>query len=159
MKIFAASIAAVAVQPLVLYARLVPALFAPSGPWAGVGLVVVVVCVIAAAVVLVLGVPAFLLLRRLRRDSWNSLAFTGFVLGTLAAAVSWPRHLEGYSAGSNWHGRYVQTYVDGTPTSYAWFSFVENLVFFGLHGLVGALVFYWVWRRLTRFERRFPMNS
>ncbi len=159
MKIFAAAIAAVAVQPLVLYARLIPAMLVPSVPWAGVGGVVVVVCAIAAAAVLILAIPAFLLLRRLRRDSWASLAFTGFVLGTLASAVSWPRHLEGYSGGSNWHGRYVQTYVDGNPTNYAWLSFAENLVFFGLHGLVGALVFYGVWRRLTRFERQFPMNS
>ena len=154
MKTWVAAIAAVVVQPLVLFARFVPALLSSSEPMYGVGLFLVAVCVVAAAVVLVLGVPAFLLLRRLQRESWISLALTGVVLGALPIALSWPRHLDGYSAGSNWHGKYVQTYVNGTPTNYAWLSFAENVAFFGLHGLVGALAFYGVWQRLNRTERR-----
>jgi len=152
MKIWAAAIAAVAVQPFVFLARIAPDLIGSSQPSYGVGLFLVAICVVAAAVVLILGVPAFLLLRRFHLEGWATLALVGFTLGALPAALSWPRHLEGYSAGATWHGRYVQTYVDGSPTSYAWQSFFENLGYFGLHGLIGAIVFYSVWRRLARAD-------
>jgi len=102
--------------------------------------------VVGAAVVLVLGVPAFLALRRYQREGWSSLAAAGALLGTLPSAFFWPRTLDGYSAGQNWHGKYVETYVNGTPTIYAWLVYGESALFFALHGLVGALVFYGVWR-------------
>jgi membrane protease YdiL (CAAX protease family) len=154
MKTLLASLAAVAVQPLMFLARIAPDLIASAQATYGVGFFLLAVGVVAAAVVPILGIPAFLVLRRFRRDSWSTRAPTGLILGALPTAFAWPRHLEGYSAGSNWHGKYVQTYVDGAPTECAWLSFVENLIFFGLHGLVGALVFYGVWRRLARAEDR-----
>lgn len=74
------------------------------------------------------------------------MAIAGLCLGMLPPALSWPRRLEGYSAGQNWHGKYVDTYVDGVPTSYAWLTYAEGVLYFGLHGLVGALAFYAVLR-------------
>lgn len=106
----------------------------------------VAVAVVSAAAVLALGVPVFLTLRRFRREGWGSLAAAGSLLGALPIAFSWPRTLEGYSACQNWHGKYVETYVTGTPTTYAWLTYGESVLFFALHGLVGALVFYGVWR-------------
>ncbi len=149
MRVWLASMAAVAVQPLVMAGRLAPEYFAAPQPLYGIGFLFLSVVVVAAAAILVLGLPAFLLLQRLRRDSWLSLAITGFLLGALPiAATSWPRHLEGYSSGQNWHGKYVDLYLNGVPTSYAWATYGESVAFFGLHGLVGALVFYAVWRKL-----------
>jgi hypothetical protein len=150
MRIWIASLAAVLVQPLVFAARIVPDLMASPGPLYGVGFILVSVVVVAAAVVLTLGIPAFLLLRKFQRESWVSVAVAGVLLGALPAALFWPRHLEGYSAGQTWHGRYVDTYVDGVPTTYAWLSYIESVVYFGVHGLAGALAFYAVWRKLER---------
>jgi hypothetical protein len=99
---------------------------------------------------LLLGIPAFLLLDRFGRTSWTSLAIAGATLGMLPEALSWPRDLQGYSSGLNWHGKYVDMYIRGIPTTYAWLNYGENVFYFGMHGLIGALVFYATWRRLGR---------
>ena len=148
MRIWLASIAAVAVQPLVFAGRIAPDYFASSQPLYGVGFVLLSVVVVAAAVVLILGIPTFLLLSKFQREGWASLAIAGFALGVLPVAFSWPRHQEGFSSGQNWHGKYVDLYINGAPTTYAWFTYAENGMYFGLHGLAGALTFYAVWRKL-----------
>ncbi len=150
MRIWIASIAAVAVQPIVLALRFAPDYLTSPQPLYGVGFFVLSVVVVAAAVVLVLGIPAFLILHKYQREGWRSLAFAGFVLGALPFVFSWPGRLEGFSSGQNWHGKYVETYVNGVPTTYAWLTYGENILYFGLHGLAGALVFYAVWRKLGR---------
>lgn len=150
MRIWIASIAAVAVQPLVFAGRIAPDYLASSQPLYGVGFVLLSVVVVAAAVVLILGIPTFLMLRKFQREGWASLAIAGFVLGALPVAISWPRRLEGFSSGQNWHGKYVDIYISGAPTTYAWLTYGENVLYFGLHGLAGALVFYAVWHRLRR---------
>jgi len=150
MNIWLAAVAAVLVQPLVFVARLAPDYIVSPGPLYGIGFALVAVVVVAAAAVLLLGVPTFLVLRRFHRLSWVSLAIAGVMLGALPAVFSWPRVLEGYSAGQSWHGRYVDTYINGLPSPYAWLIYGEGVAFFALHGLVGALVFYVVWRARVR---------
>jgi len=112
----------------------------------------VAVAVVAAAAVFLLGIPTFLVLQRFDRVNWASLSISGFFLGGLSVAFSWPSHLEGFSAGQNWHGTYVNTYIDGIPTRYAWLTYAEGVLFFSLHGLVGALVFHAVFRKQERHE-------
>jgi hypothetical protein len=147
MNIWLAALAAVLIQPLVLLLRFLPGYVASPGPLHGLGFLLIAVVAVAAAVVLILGVPVFLLLRRYQRVGWRSLALAGALLGGSLAVFSWPREIEGYSAGHSWHGRHVDTYIDGIPTTYAWLTYGENVLFFALHGLIGALVFYAVWRR------------
>ena len=146
MSIWISAIAAVAVQPLVFLLQVLPDYLSSPQPLYGVGFAFVAVTVVGAAVVLVFGIPTFLALRRFHRDSWSSLTAAGALLGALPGALSWPRTLEGYSAGQSWHGKYVDTYINGVPTTYAWLTYGESVFFFALHGLVGALVFYGVWR-------------
>jgi hypothetical protein len=149
--ILAAAIAAVLVQPIVLAIRLLPALIASESPIYGVWIVVVAVLVVSVVFVILLGIPAFLLLRRFGHDGWFSLGTIGFLLGAVPSAlVFWPRRLSGYSAGENWHGHFEHTYVNGEPTIYAWYDYLENVAIFGLHGLVGALVFF----AIIRISRR-----
>ena len=154
MKIWIASLAAVAVQPLVIALRLAPDYFSSPESFHGMGFFFLSVLVVAAAAVLVLGVPAFLILRKLKCEGWRSLAFVGFVLGALPVMLFWPSYLGGYSASQNWHGKHIQTYIDGFPTTYAWLIYGEDAFYYGLHGLVGALVFYAVWLRLTTRPQR-----
>jgi hypothetical protein len=147
------TLAAVAVQPLVFLARLGPALLSSPNSLNDLGFMVGAVAVVAAAVVLLLGIPAFLLLRKFRRESWASVGVTGALLGALPNALFWPTRTTGYSAGNNWHGVYVDTYVNGVPTIYAWLQHGESVLWFSVHGLTGALAFYAVWRRLAGAPR------
>jgi hypothetical protein len=154
MRIWIASVAAVAVQPLVFAARFAPDYFASPQPLYGIGFMLLSVVVVAAAAVLLLGIPTVFLFRKFQRTGWTSFGIAGFVLGALpVGALSWPGRLEGFSSGENWHGKYVESYINGVPTIYAWLTYVENVMYFGLHGLVGALVFYAVWRKQDRPDR------
>jgi hypothetical protein len=74
MRIWIASMAAVAAQPLVMAARMSQDLLRSNQPLYGVDLMFLSVAVVAAAV-LVLGLPAFLLLRRFGRDSWLYVSY------------------------------------------------------------------------------------
>jgi hypothetical protein len=150
MRYFIATLAAAAVQPLIFLLRIAPEYFASPEPLYGLGGFLMAIVVVASGVALLLGIPAFLLLNRFGRASWTSLAIAGATLGMLPVALAWPRHLPGYSAGVSWHGKYVDTYIQGGPTTYAWLTYGENVFYFGVHGLIGALVFYAIWRRLDR---------
>lgn len=148
MRIWTASLAAVAVQPLVFAGRIAPDYIASPMEWNGLGFVLLCVLAVASASVLILGIPSFLVLRKFHRLDRVSLAIAGFAAGTLPVAVlGFPRRLEGYSSSVNWHGRHVVTYIDGLPTTHAWLMFGEQVLYFGLHGVIGALVFHAVWRR------------
>ncbi|WP_028101943.1 hypothetical protein [Pseudoduganella violaceinigra] len=151
MRIFFAFLSAVAVQPLVLALRIAPSYFSSPVPM-GIGeisFIYFLVVFVSAPVVLVLGIPTFLLLRRSARLGWLSVGLTGFMLGGFLAALFWPHALSSDSASQNWHGKDVEMYIDGSPTIYAWLSYGENIIYYGLHGLVGAVVFYAVWRKLA----------
>ena len=112
------------------------------------------ILIVSALVIVVVGVPTFLVLRRFGRDTPGRVAASGAVLAALPMALLvWPRYDSdpgaSFSSGGNWYGRYVDFVVDNKPTVYAWLAYAENIVFLGLHGLVAALVFRWVWHRIT----------
>jgi len=148
MRIAIASLAAVAVQPLVFFVRIAPDYFAAPVPMNGIGFVVLGIVVVGAAVVLLLGIPTYLFLRNSGHTNFPTIAIAGTLLGALPTALFWPRHREGYSSGHNWHGKYVATYINGVPTQYAWLNYGEDILYFGLHGLVGALIFHATWRAI-----------
>lgn len=100
-----------------------------------------------------MGIPVFLLLRKFHRDSWASVGAAGALIGALPYAFFWPTQMQGYSAGNNWHGTYVDTYINGSPTIYAWLQHGEDVLWFAIHGAIGALAFYASWRRLARAQR------
>jgi len=145
MRIVSATLAAVLIQPLfgITYTFL---------PMLGVGESLPVdqilqystyVLVFASFFVVVLGVPLFFLLKRFGKATKASVSGLGLALAILPVFVmGWPRHMKGYSSGGNWHGAYVEFYLHGVPTTYAWLSFAENVFWYGAHGLFGALLFY-----------------
>jgi hypothetical protein len=145
-----AALGATLVQP-VLFSLwfIVPGHFAAfplASNWIFVALVAALV--IGAAGVALLGIPAFLVLRRFNMASAGRIMAAGVLLGSLPAAIiGWPYRFHGYSSAGNWFGHYVQFYVDGVPTFYGWLSYAQGLALFGIHGLVGAFTFYRVWSR------------
>jgi ABC-type phosphate transport system permease subunit len=101
------------------------------------------VMVVSAIFVVVLGLPTYYLLKHYDKARKQLLAFSGAVLSSMPAVIfGWPRYSPGYTSGANWHRKYVELYQDSVPTIYAWLTHLENIFLFGLHGFVGALVFY-----------------
>ena len=113
---------------------------------------------IAIPFVLFVGVPIAVLLAHYGRFRWWSLAIIGFVAAAAPVAFSGPGGSSGYSSGGNWHGEYVDLVIDGEPTLFGWINHIESICFFGLHGLVGATVFYVVWRRSIGPNNSFKPN-
>ena len=145
------TIAAIAIQPFVFWLWfLLPLLF--FGAPVGVGDVLsmaLYVLAVASAFVAVLGIPIFLILRWLHRARALSLSMSGFFAGAIPLAIyTWPvtSSYSGYSSGGNWYGRYVEFFVNGNPTAYGWLNYAHGVAMFGLHGLIGGLMFFWVWR-------------
>jgi len=122
-------------------------------PWRQALLVGAVVLIVAAAFVLMLGLPAFVLLQRSGRSSVIAVGATGAALAAVPIAVlTWPLWKFGgtYSSGGNWHGHYVDFFIKSKPTLYGWLAYGQDVLQFGVHGLVGALVFNAIWQRLAK---------
>ncbi len=144
-----ATIAAIVVQPFVLFALFIlPALLfggqVSSNEIFGIPLFAGLV---AAPIVVVVGIPAFLLLRHFNCLSWWSLGGVGFIIAALPIAIYGWSDYAGYSSGGNWYGTPVDFVINGKKTFYGWLSYAQDIVFFGLHGLAGSLAFYFTWRR------------
>jgi len=149
MRILAAAAAAIAVQPVLFFGRMVPDLLISPGPLYGSAFLLLCVVIVATLAVALLGIPTFFLFRHFGIVNIRALGAAGFFFGALPIAVlSWPSTRAGFSSSGNWHGMHVASYVDGIPTLYAWLIQAENALFYGLHGLSAALVFSLVWRKL-----------
>jgi hypothetical protein len=148
-----ASLAAIAIQPLVLGIWLgVPMyLSGESVPAREVIGMAGLVTMVAAGFVLVIGIPSFLILRHLNRATAISLGTMGFLVAALPfAALGWPGNsFPGSSSGGGWHGSHVEFVVNGMVTGYGWLNYAEGTLIYGTHGLIGALAFLFVWRRLV----------
>jgi hypothetical protein len=113
--ILLATVAAIAVQPLVLLAWLfLPALIAgdtvPPKDIVGMSLFS---ALLASPFVVVVGIPAFLLLRYFRHLSWWSLGTIGLVVAACPVAVFGLFEYAGYSSGGNWYGTPVEFVING----------------------------------------------
>lgn len=148
--IFAGALGAIAIQPLLFGLWfLLPVEFSPfplTAQW--VIVLMLYSLIVAVAFVFILGVPAFLALRRIDRATSHWIAVVGLLIGAITAGiVTWPLRYNGYSSGENWFGHYVHFFVNGTPTIYSWLSYLRGVLIFGVHGFIGGLVFYYLWRR------------
>ena len=109
--------------------------------------------IFSAPFVLLLGLPMVWLLAKLRYLRWWPLALVGAIAGALMIGWRGPGSDPGTSYGGSWYGQYRQFVVNGEPTVYGWLSYLQSLVVFAAHGLLGATAMYWAWRRLS------PNNS
>jgi hypothetical protein len=101
--------------------------------------------VIAGAHVVVLGLPTYLVLRRLRALRWWSLIGSGFVLGAIPFALYvWPLRYAYLHSSSTSDG--VITMVDGHVTLAGWLQYASGVSFMGACGAVAALAFWLVSR-------------
>ena len=151
-----AFIAAVAVQPLVLFLWLaMPSVLSGAEmPWHDLAPISFYSMLFAAPFVLLLGVPLSLILWRLGRFRWWPLALAGALTGALFAGWDLPGGDPGYSSGGSWYGQYQDFIIAGEPTVYGWLNYIQSMLAFALHGLIGASTYYLVWASVLR-----PNNS
>lgn len=145
MRLVLATFAAVLVQPLLAIAYT----FGPflvireELPYSQLPGFAGSVTLVGAVFVVALGIPTYYFLRRFGIATKQRVALAGCALSAVPASIlGWPRRSTGFSSGGNWHGTYVEFYSDGVPTLYAWLTYFESVLWFGLHGFLGALVFY-----------------
>ncbi len=95
--------------------------------------------------VVVLGAPAYAILRWKGLIRWWSTVLTGFVLAALPIAFfTWPLRFPELKTTASFNG--VQTMVDGTPTAAGWAQYAEGFLFVSSCGALSGLVFWLVWR-------------
>jgi hypothetical protein len=107
--------------------------------------VATLIAVTAVGYVVILGIPAFLLLRWRKAIHWWSTTAAGFVVVFLLAAFDgWPAG--GGVSESHWDGgKMVWTVVSGVPTLEGWVRYIEEVVAFGVFGAIGGFAFWLVW--------------
>ncbi|MGN6229474.1 MAG: hypothetical protein ACTHNM_18760 [Dyella sp.] len=130
------------------------AMFKPDDPyiWIRTGHFLILCALISAAFVLVLGIPAYLLLRWRKAVRWWSTIASGFVLGAVPVAVfSWPLR---FSQGASATVDGVPTLVNGAPTLAGWLQYLESVAFFGACGAAAATTFWLIARSPNHSSKR-----
>jgi hypothetical protein len=100
------------------------------------------ICVLlSAAHVIVLGIPAYMILRWRNAVRWWSTIASGFVLGAIPLGVvsSWP---PGGPPGASANFDGVSTLVNGVPTLAGWLQYFQSIAFFGACGAAAATAFW-----------------
>ncbi|WP_444917886.1 hypothetical protein [Microbulbifer sp. JMSA003] len=109
--------------------------------WVRTGNFAVICFFVSGAFVLLLGLPAYFLLRKFRLVRWWSTLVVGFSLAAIPMAIfTWPLKYPELKTSASVNG--VQTMVDGVPTIAGWLQFTQGVLFLGVCGLVGALAFW-----------------
>lgn len=103
--------------------------------------------------VLLLGLPAVWLMRRLGFFRWWSMLITGFFLGSIPLGIfTWPNYPKG-TGSEDTNGVKI---VDGVPTNLFWSEYIDGVVQMGIIGAITAVIFYLIW---TRFNSTFNTDA
>lgn len=98
---------------------------------------------ISSCYVVLLGAPAYLVLRHFNLIRWWSALLAGFILGAVPVAVfTWPLNYSGLKTSATIDG--VETIINGVPTMAGWIQYIQGVSFFGVCGVVAALAFWLV---------------
>ncbi|GAB1268089.1 hypothetical protein NBRC116493_13420 [Aurantivibrio infirmus] len=110
----------------------------------GVEFYLLAALIIAAAVIIFLGMPTYFTLKHFKYNSTLNVAFAGFVIPALILSFLnfGITDYQGYSAGENYYGTYRATFSDGNRTFWGWVKFLEGLATYGIHGILGAITFH-----------------
>ena len=120
-----------------------------SGAAPEVAFIALMAFAIAAAHVIVLGIPSYVLLSRMGLLRWWSLTALGFVAGCIPVAILfWPLRYAGPGSSSQENG--VWTMIDGMPTTAGWLLYAGSVAWFGMLGAIGAIAFWFSHKRSMR---------
>ncbi len=109
------------------------------------------VAVVTAGIVVLFGIPSYLTLKYYNIASTKNLLVIGFLIPVILFILysSIDQVGSGFSFGANFYGTYRELIIDGVRTTWGWISFAEDLVTFGIHGMIGAFTFKKVWERIA----------
>lgn len=100
---------------------------------------------VSCIIVLVIGIPVYLVLEKKGKASQKNLALVGFIIPVIILlAINFPTFHDGnstFSSGQNYYGTYRKMIVDNKRTFWGWVSLTEQLFTFGIYGLIGATIF------------------
>jgi hypothetical protein len=119
--------------------------------WVRTGHFLVLCALISAGHVVVLGAPAYAVLRWRKAVHWWSAVCTGAVLGAAPLAVlSWPMYNSPVSASVDG----VQTIVNGVATLAGWLQYLESILLFAACGAAAATAFWLTARSPNNSSKR-----
>lgn len=100
---------------------------------------------VAGIIVLVIGIPVYLVLDKKGKASQINLAIAGFIIPIIILlAINYLTASDGsgtYSSGQNYYGTYRDMVIDNKRTFWGWVSITEQFITYGIYGLIGATVF------------------
>ena len=100
---------------------------------------------VAVIIVLVIGIPVYLVLDKKGKASQTNLAIAGFIIPVIILlAINYLTTSNGsgtYSSGQNYYGTYHDMVIDNKRTLWGWVSMTEQFITYGIYGLIGATVF------------------
>ncbi|WP_158678928.1 hypothetical protein [Pseudoalteromonas sp. T1lg75] len=110
----------------------------------GIGFYLLMNLLIATTVIIIIGLPVYLILQRLNSNTTFKVSLVGFLIPVIILCIIYLTNSDysGYSAGENYYGTYRKTFIDGKRTFWGWVKVFESLVTYGVHGIVGAIVFH-----------------
>lgn len=152
------------IQYAVGLAFIVPPLMASSYSLArsieAIGVYWLAITLISTPIILVFGLPIFHLLRRRGKASKVVLGVAGAITAlAISAILTFPIYSPGFSAGQSYYGEYREMVVDGIPTFWGWVSYVEGILMYSIHGMLGALAFRFGWEKANPVVNANPTQS
>jgi hypothetical protein len=147
-----ATIAAIAVQPVVAFCWLLPSRLASGNATnlAEILEVAALVATVAAPVVLAVGVPSLMILRRVNRLSGLSLGCVGAIAGSIVLLLVMDLTVGSFIATIQ-YGTSRGVTISQDSALMDWLRDALFVIPYGVaHGGTAGLVGSWVWRRTTR---------
>jgi hypothetical protein len=101
------------------------------------------VALVTGIILIVLGMPIYQILARKQMASAMNIGGIGFIIPVVIFILitEFFSVSDSFSSGENYYGTYREMIIDGNRTMWGWIRYAENTIKFGIHGLVGALVF------------------
>jgi hypothetical protein len=117
-----------------------------------IGVYLLSVLLVSCTVILLIGLPIYFVLKIFRLNTTFNVASIGFLIPLLFLSILnfGITNYGGYSAGENYYGTYRATFVSGTRTMWGWVKFFEEVLTFGIHGIVGAIIFHKIYLKKSK---------
>lgn len=105
------------------------------------------VLLVSIIVISLVGLPIYFALKRFMLNTTPNIVAVGFVIPVLILCFLnfGITDYEGFSAGENYYGTYRSTFESGSRTTWGWVKLIEEMVIYGIHGIVGATIFHKVY--------------